>query len=45
MLPLVLQANGQDPEWFDLPSELILEVEILHPKYLICRIIFFIRSN
>uniref|UniRef100_UPI00398EFA45 nitric oxide synthase, inducible-like n=1 Tax=Pristiophorus japonicus TaxID=55135 RepID=UPI00398EFA45 len=33
VLPLVLQANGQDPELFELPSELVLEVEIEHPKF------------
>lgn len=31
ILPLVLQANGHDPEYFDIPSELILEVPISHP--------------
>ncbi|XP_051525726.1 nitric oxide synthase 2a, inducible [Myxocyprinus asiaticus] len=33
VLPLVLQANGEDPELFDIPSELILEVPIEHPQY------------
>ncbi|XP_033108490.1 nitric oxide synthase, brain-like [Anneissia japonica] len=33
ILPLVLSANGEDPEMFDIPPELILEVEISHPKY------------
>ncbi|RNA17686.1 Nitric oxide brain [Brachionus plicatilis] len=33
VLPLVLQANGLDPEWFDIPPELILEVNIVHPIY------------
>lgn len=32
VLPLVLQANGEDPELFDIPSELILEVPIEHPE-------------
>ena len=32
VLPLVLQANGQDPEWFEIPQELVLEVNIVHPK-------------
>ncbi len=32
VLPLVLQANGQDPEWFEIPQELVLEVNIIHPK-------------
>uniref|UniRef100_A0A8C5M157 Nitric oxide synthase n=1 Tax=Leptobrachium leishanense TaxID=445787 RepID=A0A8C5M157_9ANUR len=33
ILPLVLQANGQDPEMFEIPSELILEVTMEHPRY------------
>jgi nitric oxide synthase oxygenase domain/subunit len=33
VLPLVLQANGQDPEWFELPSEIVMQVEITHPKF------------
>ncbi|KAK3084578.1 hypothetical protein FSP39_015724 [Pinctada imbricata] len=32
ILPLVLQANGMDPELFELPPELVLEVYIKHPK-------------
>ena len=32
VLPLILQANGQDPEMFELPSDLINEVEIVHPQ-------------
>lgn len=33
VLPLVLSANGHDPEWFDIPPELILLVTIEHPEY------------
>uniref|UniRef100_A0ABM5EMN6 Nitric oxide synthase n=1 Tax=Pogona vitticeps TaxID=103695 RepID=A0ABM5EMN6_9SAUR len=33
VVPLVLQANGQDPELFELPPELVLEVPIEHPTY------------
>ena len=33
VLPLVLQAYGQDPEWFELPADLVLEIKITHPKY------------
>uniref|UniRef100_A0A8B9J8A4 Nitric oxide synthase n=1 Tax=Astyanax mexicanus TaxID=7994 RepID=A0A8B9J8A4_ASTMX len=33
VLPLVLQANGEDPELFEIPPELILEVEMEHPHY------------
>lgn len=32
VLPLVLQANGNDPEVFTIPPCLIHEVEIRHPK-------------
>ncbi|EMP37688.1 Nitric oxide synthase, inducible [Chelonia mydas] len=33
VIPLILQANGQDPEIFELPPELVLEVSMEHPKY------------
>ncbi|XP_061672354.1 nitric oxide synthase, brain isoform X3 [Syngnathoides biaculeatus] len=33
VLPLLLQANGNDPELFEIPEELVLEVPITHPKY------------
>ncbi|KAM6460457.1 nitric oxide synthase, inducible isoform 2-T4 [Liasis olivaceus] len=33
VIPLVLQAGGQDPELFELPPELILEVSMEHPTY------------
>ncbi|ETE61210.1 Nitric oxide synthase, inducible, partial [Ophiophagus hannah] len=33
VLPLVLQADGQDPELFELPPELVLEVSMEHPTY------------
>ncbi len=32
MLPLVLQANGQKPELFEIPRDLIMEVDIVHPN-------------
>jgi len=32
VLPLVLQANGHDPELFDIPPELVFEVHLKHPK-------------
>lgn len=32
LLPLVLSANGHDPDYFDLPRELILEVSLTHPS-------------
>ncbi|XP_008546993.1 nitric oxide synthase, salivary gland [Microplitis demolitor] len=33
ILPLVLSANGHDPDYFDIPSELVLEIPIKHPTY------------
>ncbi|VDI59533.1 nitric-oxide synthase, brain [Mytilus galloprovincialis] len=33
VLPLILQANGMDPEMFEIPAELIFEVPIKHPKF------------
>ncbi|XP_076845953.1 nitric oxide synthase 1 isoform X2 [Brachyhypopomus gauderio] len=32
VLPLLLQANGNDPELFEIPDDLVLEVDIRHPK-------------
>ncbi|XP_055389381.1 nitric oxide synthase isoform X2 [Condylostylus longicornis] len=31
ILPLVVSANGHDPDYFDYPPELILEVPLSHP--------------
>ncbi|NXV83388.1 NOS2 protein, partial [Atlantisia rogersi] len=33
VVPLVLQANGQDPEIFEIPPEIVLEVPMEHPRY------------
>ncbi|XP_054711021.1 LOW QUALITY PROTEIN: nitric oxide synthase, salivary gland-like [Uloborus diversus] len=33
LLPLVLSANGHDPQVFELPEDLVLRVPITHPKY------------
>ncbi|XP_069815380.1 nitric oxide synthase 3 isoform X2 [Dendropsophus ebraccatus] len=33
VLPLLLQANGDDPKLFEIPPELVLEVPLRHPKY------------
>ncbi|CAB3251850.1 unnamed protein product [Arctia plantaginis] len=33
LLPLVLSADGKDPEFFDLPREIVMEVKMEHPKY------------
>ena len=32
VLPLVLQANGGDPESFEIPPELVLQCNIKHPE-------------
>ena len=32
ILPWVLQANGEPPEYFEIPGNLVLEVKIKHPK-------------
>ncbi|MEQ2177200.1 Nitric oxide synthase, brain [Goodea atripinnis] len=33
VLPLLLQANGNDPELFEISEDLVLEVPIIHPKF------------
>ncbi|XP_011860822.1 PREDICTED: nitric oxide synthase, salivary gland [Vollenhovia emeryi] len=33
ILPLVLSANGHDPDYFDIPSDLVFEVSLSHPTY------------
>ncbi|GAU91819.1 hypothetical protein RvY_04004-2 [Ramazzottius varieornatus] len=33
VLPLVLQANGQDPQYFEIPKDAVLEVDLAHPEY------------
>lgn len=33
VLPLLLQANGDDPKVFEIPPELVLEVPLRHPNY------------
>ncbi|KAJ8960069.1 hypothetical protein NQ318_009511 [Aromia moschata] len=33
ILPLVLSANGHDPDYFDIPKEYILEIPLTHPTY------------
>nr|WLF82691.1 nitric oxide synthase 1 [Tor putitora] len=37
VLPLLLQANGNDPELFEIPDDLVLEVPIIHPKFEWCK--------
>lgn len=31
ILPLVVSANGHDPDYFDYPPDLVLEVPLSHP--------------
>ncbi|XP_038108914.1 nitric oxide synthase isoform X1 [Culex quinquefasciatus] len=33
ILPLVLSANGHDPDYFDFPPDLIMEVPFSHPTF------------
>ncbi|CAH1773785.1 unnamed protein product [Owenia fusiformis] len=33
VLPLILEANGEDPELFDIPKQFIHEVHIKHPEF------------
>ncbi|XP_071633462.1 nitric oxide synthase isoform X2 [Temnothorax longispinosus] len=33
ILPLVLSANGHDPDYFDIPNDLVFEVPLSHPTY------------
>lgn len=35
ILPLVVSANGHDPDFFEYPRDLILEVPITHPTYVL----------
>ena len=32
LLPLVLQSNGHDPDYFDYPPGLVMEVDLVHPQ-------------
>ena len=33
VLPLVIQPPNKSPQWFEIPSEIVLEVPITHPEY------------
>ncbi|XP_077284596.1 nitric oxide synthase [Arctopsyche grandis] len=33
ILPLVLSSNGKDPDFFDVPRDLVMEIQFTHPTY------------
>lgn len=33
LLPVVIQIGDRKPKWFELPKEVVLEVELTHPDY------------
>ncbi|CAH2074437.1 unnamed protein product, partial [Iphiclides podalirius] len=33
ILPLVLSANGKDPDYFEIPRDLVMEIQMTHPNY------------
>lgn len=33
VLPVVLQFEGQDPEWFEIPPECLIQIPFSHPVY------------
>ena len=33
VLPLIIQMPGQQPQWFELPKEAVMEVPMMHPEY------------
>ncbi|WP_411954819.1 nitric oxide synthase oxygenase [Alkalibacillus sp. S2W] len=33
VLPLVIQVNDHEPQWFNIPEDLVYEVSISHPEY------------
>ncbi len=33
VLPLIIQMGEKEPQWFEIPPEIILEVPISHPRY------------
>ena len=32
VLPLLLQAHGNDPELFEIPPDLVMQVNLKHPQ-------------
>ncbi|MFX3623650.1 MAG: nitric oxide synthase oxygenase [Ectobacillus sp.] len=33
LLPLVVQINGEEPQWLEIPRDIVLEVPIVHPDF------------
>ncbi|OXM88127.1 nitric oxide synthase oxygenase [Paenibacillus rigui] len=33
ILPLIIQINGGEPEWFEIPEEIVLQVPLRHPEF------------
>ncbi|WP_052457082.1 nitric oxide synthase oxygenase [Streptomyces sp. AcH 505] len=33
VLPLIVQMPGEEPRWFELPSDAVLEVPLAHPEF------------
>ncbi|EIT84327.1 nitric-oxide synthase [Fictibacillus macauensis ZFHKF-1] len=33
VLPIVFQIDGEEPTWFDVPPELVVEVDLEHPTF------------
>jgi nitric-oxide synthase, bacterial len=32
-LPLVIQTGANEPKWFEIPKDMVMEVPITHPEY------------
>lgn len=32
VLPIVIQVNGERPELFEIPKDIIMEVPLVHPE-------------
>ncbi|WP_329134410.1 nitric oxide synthase oxygenase [Streptomyces sp. NBC_01476] len=33
ILPLIVQLPGEQPRWFELPADAVLEVDLVHPEF------------
>ena len=42
---MVLQANGEDPEFFDMPENLVVQVNMTHPEYVLATYKQFIHAK